>query len=88
MQAATAFRRHRNGLIYQQQAWNGDWRVVVICPHRGLQFGALTPVQEFVELQPRDGQSPITPLARVCAASVMPCMSKRAQTLWQPRYSS
>ncbi len=33
----------------QQQAWTGDWRVVVICPHRDLQFGALAPVQEFVE---------------------------------------
>jgi len=54
------------------QAWNGDWRVVVICPHRGLQFGALTPVQEFVErrvlwveLQPRGCQPPSTPLARL-----------------------
>ena len=37
------------GRFLQQQAWNGDWRVVVICPHRGLEFGALTPVQEFVE---------------------------------------
>ena len=51
------------------QAWTGDWRVVVICPHRELQFGALIPVQKFVErrvlwveLQPRDGQPPITPL--------------------------
>ena len=31
------------GRFLQQQAWNGDWRVVVICPHRGLHFGALTP---------------------------------------------
>jgi len=37
------------GRFLQQQAWSDDWRVVVICPHRGLQFGALTPVQEFVE---------------------------------------
>jgi len=73
------FRRHRNGLIYQQQAWDGDWRVVVICPHRGLHFGALTPVQEFVErrvlwieLQPRDGQAPITPLARVLSLLLEP----------------
>ena len=49
------------GRFLQQQAWSGDWRVAVVCPHRGLQFGALTPVQEFVErrvlwveLQPRD----------------------------------
>ena len=31
------------GRFLQQQAWNGDWRVVVICPHRGLHLGALTP---------------------------------------------
>ena len=67
------------GRFLQQQAWNGDWRVVVICPHRGLQFGALTPVQEFVErrvlwmeLQPRDGQPPITPLARVLSLLLEP----------------
>jgi hypothetical protein len=53
--------------------------VVVICPHRGLHFGALTPVQEFVErrvlwveLQPRDGQPPITPLARVLSLLLEP----------------
>ena len=53
--------------------------MVVICPHRGLHFGALTPVQEFVErrvlwveLQPRDGQSPITPLARVLSLLLEP----------------
>ena len=46
---------------------------------RGLQFGALTPVQEFVErrvlwveLQPRDGQPPITPLARVLSLLLEP----------------
>ena len=67
------------GRFLQQQAWNGDWRVVVICPHRGLHFGALTPVQEFVErrvlwveLQPRDGQPPITPLARVLSLLLEP----------------
>lgn len=82
----------------QQQAWEGDWRVVVICPHRGLQFGTLTPVQEFVErrvlwieLQPRDGQPPITPLPACsaycfspkarCGASAVPCTSRRSQTL-------
>ena len=37
------------GRFRQQQAWSGDWRVVVICPHRGLHFAALTPGQEFVE---------------------------------------
>jgi hypothetical protein len=45
--------------------------VVVICPHRELNFGAPLPVREFlehrviwVELQPRDGQPQATPLAR------------------------
>ena len=63
----------------QQQAWDGDWRVVVICPHRELDFGNPTPVQEFVErrvlwieLQPRDGQPPITPLARVLSLLLEP----------------
>lgn len=67
------------GRFLQQQAWDGDWRVVVICPHRGLQFGTLTPVQEFVErrvlwieLQPRNGQPPITPLARVLSLLLEP----------------
>lgn len=67
------------GRFLQQQAWNGDWRVVVICPHCGLQFGALAPVQDFVErrvlwmeLQPRDGQPPITPLARVLSLLLEP----------------
>jgi predicted transposase YdaD len=67
------------GRFLQQQAWSGDWRVAVICPHRGLQFGALTPVQEFVErrvlwveLQPRDGQPPITPLARALSLLLEP----------------
>jgi predicted transposase YdaD len=63
----------------QQQAWNGDWRVVVICPHRELNFGEPMPVQEFVErrvlwveLQPRDGQPPATPLARVLSLLLQP----------------
>jgi predicted transposase YdaD len=67
------------GRFLQQQTWSGDWRVVVICPHRGLNFGELTPVQEFVErrvlwveLQPRDGQPPATPLARVLSLLLQP----------------
>jgi predicted transposase YdaD len=67
------------GRFLQQQAWNGDWRVVVICPHRQLDFGNPTPVQEFVErrvlwieLQPRNSQVPITPLARVLSLLLEP----------------
>lgn len=33
----------------QQESWQRDWRVVVICPHRQLNFGVNTPVQEFLE---------------------------------------
>jgi len=29
----------------QQERWPRDWRVVVICPHRQLNFGPLTPAQ-------------------------------------------
>ena len=67
------------GRFLQQQAWSADWRVVVICPHRELHFGNPTPVQEFlerrvlwVELQPRDGQPPASPLTRVLSLLVQP----------------
>jgi predicted transposase YdaD len=67
------------GRFLQQQAWSDDWRVAVICPHRQLDFGALTPVQEcverrvlWIELQPRDGQTPITPLERVLSMQLEP----------------
>jgi len=33
----------------QQEHWPLEWRVVVICPHRQLNFGPLTPVREFVD---------------------------------------
>ena len=53
--------------------------MVVICPHRELNFGAPLPVREFlehrviwVELQPRDGQPPATPLARVMSLLLQP----------------
>ena len=67
------------GRYLQQQAWSGDWRVVVICPHRGLNYGTYTPVREFVEqrvlwveLQPRDGRPPATPLTRVLSLLLQP----------------
>ena len=67
------------GRFLQQQSWSGDWRVVVICPHRELNFGDATPVQEFldcrvlwVELQPRTGSPPATPLTRVLSLLLEP----------------
>ena len=33
----------------KQERWQRDWRVVVICPNRELNFGVHTPVREFVE---------------------------------------
>jgi len=59
--------------------WPLEWQVVVICPHRQLNFGPLTPVREFVdhrviwvELQPRDGQEPAEPLTQVLSLLVQP----------------
>ncbi len=67
------------GRFLQQQAWSSDWRVVVICPHRELNFGNPEPVREFlehrvqwVELQPHDGQPPATPLARALSLLLQP----------------
>jgi predicted transposase YdaD len=63
----------------QQERWPLEWQVVVICPHRQLNFGPLTPVREFVdhrviwvELQPRDGQEPAEPLTQVLSLLVQP----------------
>jgi predicted transposase YdaD len=67
------------GRFLQQQSWSGDWRVVVLCPHRALNFGNPTPIQEFldrrvlwVELQPVDGHLPATPLTRVLSLLLQP----------------
>ncbi len=67
------------GRFLQQQTWNGDWRVVVICPHRELNFGNRETVREFlehrvqwIELQPCEGQPPTTPLARVLSLLLQP----------------
>jgi predicted transposase YdaD len=63
----------------QQEHWPLEWRVVVICPHRQLNFGPLTPVREFVdhrviwvELQPRDDQEPTEPLTQVLSLLLQP----------------
>ena len=67
------------GRLLQQQHWSGDWRVVVICPHRQLDFGDPTPVREFldhrvhwIELQPRDGTVPREPLTQVLSLLLQP----------------
>jgi hypothetical protein len=61
------------------RAWSGDWRVLVLCPHRALNFGNPTPIQEFldrrvlwVELQPLDGQLPAPPLTQVLSLLLQP----------------
>lgn len=63
----------------QQERWQRDWRVLVICPHRHLDFGAHTPVQEFIEhrvswieLQPREGEPPREPLTQVLSLLLQP----------------
>jgi predicted transposase YdaD len=63
----------------QQERWQRDWRVVVICPHRDLDFGAHTPVWEFIEhriswieLQPRHGEQPREPLTQVLSLLLQP----------------
>ena len=68
-----------SGRFLQQERWQRQWRVVVICPHRDMNFGSLTPVQEFVEhrvqwveLQPRDGEPPSEPLTRVLSLLLQP----------------
>jgi predicted transposase YdaD len=67
------------GRFLQQYNWSGDWRVVVICPHRDLTFGNPEPVREFlehrvqwIELQPRDGQPLTTPLTQVLSLLLRP----------------
>jgi len=63
----------------QQERWQHDWRVVVICPHRHLDFGAHTPVREFIEhriswieLQPKEGEQPREPLTQVLSLLLQP----------------
>ncbi len=53
--------------------------MVVLCPHRALNFGNPAPIQEFldrrvlwVELQPLDGQPPAPPLTRVLSLLLQP----------------
>ena len=65
--------------LLQQQRWQKDWQVVVICPHRHMNFGSLTPVREFVEyrvrwvdLQPRDREPPTEPLTQALSLLLQP----------------
>jgi predicted transposase YdaD len=63
----------------QQERWQRDWRVVVICPNRELNFGVLTPVREFVEhrvqwieLQPNNNQPAEEPLTQALSMLLTP----------------
>jgi predicted transposase YdaD len=63
----------------QQERWQRDWRVVVICPNRELNFGVLTPVREFVEhrvqwieLQPQNSTASIEPLTQALSMLLTP----------------
>ena len=63
----------------QQECWQREWQVVVICPHRQMNFGSLTPVREFVEhrvrwveLQPKNQPTPREPLTQALSLLVQP----------------
>jgi predicted transposase YdaD len=63
----------------QQERWQRDWRVVVICPNRELNFGVLTPVREFVEhrvqwieLQPQNSTVCSEPLTQALSMLLTP----------------
>ena len=65
--------------LLQQERWQKDWQVVVICPHRHMNFGSLRPVREFVEhrvrwveLQPRDREPPTEPLTQALSLLLQP----------------
>ncbi len=69
-----------SALLLQQKRWQQDWRVVVICPHRRLNFGSHLPVREFlkhrvrwIELQPIEAaEEPAAPLTRVLSLLLEP----------------
>ena len=61
-----------SGRFVQQEEWEREWQVVVICPNRKLNFGSSLPVREFlehrvrwIELLPSDGQDVTEPLTQV-----------------------
>ena len=63
----------------QQERWQRDWRVVVICPNRELNFGVLTPVREFVEhrvqwieLEPTNNSQSDEPLTKALSLLLTP----------------
>ena len=68
-----------SGRFVQQEEWESEWQVVVICPNRNMNFGPITPVREFVEhrvrwieLLPSDGQEVSEPLTQVLSLLVQP----------------
>jgi hypothetical protein len=61
----------QSAMVVEQEVEIQHWRVVVICPHRGLNFGSATAVAEFVrervhwlELVPAANDPSAPPLLR------------------------
>jgi predicted transposase YdaD len=69
----------QSALLVEQKLEIEHWRVVVICPHRHLQFGSHTAVAEFLrervhwlELEPAVNDPSAPPLLRALALLVQP----------------
>jgi predicted transposase YdaD len=69
----------QSAMLVEQEEEIEHWRVVVICPHRRLNFGRLTAVAEFVrervhwvELEPAANDPSAPPLLRALALLVQP----------------
>jgi predicted transposase YdaD len=69
----------QSAMVVEQKVEIEPWRVVVICPHRGLNFGRPTAVAEFVrervhwvELEPAAQDPSAPPLLRALALLVQP----------------
>lgn len=76
-----------SGRFVQQEEWEREWQVVVICPNRKLNFGSSLPVREFlehrvrwIELLPSDGQDVTEPLTQVLGLLLQPEAEVRAIT--------
>jgi predicted transposase YdaD len=76
-----------SGRFVQQEDWEREWQVVVICPNRKLNFGSSLPVREFlehrvrwIELLPSDGQDVTEPLTQVLGLLLQPEAEVRAIT--------
>jgi len=82
MQANPGFLRRlyaESAMLLEQEAQIEHWRVVVLCPHRGLNFGRPAAVAEFlrervlwIELEPAAADPTAPPLLRALALLVQP----------------